>query len=100
MKYFKNYFTLVLLILITSSDLHAQLFGGQLRPKKPVSFVIPPTITLAQNRVHFIASIYDADYLPYQAAAAVATTATNVNADGTPEAVSYTHLTLPTTPYV
>ena len=46
--------------------------------------VLTPDITLQQNRVHWIAAIYDTDYLPYTAPTAPASTAT-VNADGSPE---------------
>ena len=54
---------------------------------------IPATITLAQDRVYMIASVYDQDYLPYTAPTGAATTntqaadnsneATTVNVQGT-----------------
>jgi len=49
------------------------------------AIVIPTTITLAQNRMYFVASIIDADYLPYQAPTTAATTDINVTADGIAE---------------
>jgi len=52
-------------------------------PNNPVD-VLPASITLVQNRMHWIASIYDVDYLPYTAPAGPATTAV-VAADGTPD---------------
>jgi uncharacterized protein (TIGR02145 family) len=52
------------------------------------NITIPANITLAQNRRHFIASINDSDYLPYQPATTAATTDTNVAADGTAEATA------------
>jgi len=45
MKYSKNYFRLLLLFLLCSSNLHAQLFGGQVRPKKVATSPINPTGT-------------------------------------------------------
>jgi uncharacterized protein (TIGR02145 family) len=52
------------------------------------AITIPATITLSQNRIHFIASINDTDYLPYVAATTPATTDTNVTADGVAEATA------------
>ncbi len=49
-----------------------------------MSVTIPGEITLAENRDHLIASIYDNDYLPYTLPTGSATTATE-NADGTTE---------------
>jgi hypothetical protein len=48
---------------------------------------IPATISLAQNRSHFVASVYDQDYLPYTAPTGVATTATQP-ANGVNEATT------------
>ena len=48
---------------------------------------IPATITLGQNVDHFVASIYDQDYLPYTAPTGAAVT-TTVAADGTNEATT------------
>lgn len=52
-------------------------------PDNPVG-VLPSSITLVQNRVQWIASIYDVDYLPYTAPTGPATTAV-LAADGTPD---------------
>ena len=49
---------------------------------------IPATITLAQDRVYMIASVYDQDYLPYTAPTGPATTTTPVAAGGGNEAVT------------
>ncbi len=38
------------------------------------SIVIPPTITLAQNRKYIVASVFDRDYLPYTVPSGAATT--------------------------
>ncbi|PWN57943.1 hypothetical protein C1634_025155, partial [Chryseobacterium viscerum] len=48
---------------------------------------IPANITLAQNRMYMVASIYDKDYLPYTAPAGAATSSTQA-ADGTNESVT------------
>lgn len=48
---------------------------------------IPATITLAQDRVYMIASVYDQDYLPYTAPSGPATTNTQA-AGGSNEAVT------------
>ncbi|SIS76250.1 hypothetical protein [Chryseobacterium gambrini] len=65
-------------------------FGGQSCTfSLPVTaaITIPTSITLAQNRVHLIASIYDQDYLPYTAPTVPAST--NVQAaDGSNEAIT------------
>lgn len=49
--------------------------------------ILTPNITLSQNRRHWIASVFDTDYLPYTAPASAASIAV-VNADGTPDAVT------------
>lgn len=49
------------------------------------SVTIPSTITLAQNSLYMVASIYDQDYLPYTAPTGSATTNTPTAADGTNE---------------
>lgn len=51
------------------------------------SGILPPNITLLQNRRHWIASVYDTDYLPYTPPAGAANINV-VNADGTPDAVT------------
>ncbi len=61
----------------------AQLFGGGIKSSNKT--VIPATITLAQDQMYFIASVYDQNYLPYTAPTALATTDTNVNPDGITE---------------
>ncbi|MCQ4142620.1 fibrobacter succinogenes major paralogous domain-containing protein [Chryseobacterium sp. EO14] len=65
-------------------------FGGQnCTFSLPVTaaITIPTSITLAQNRIHMIASIFDQDYLPYTTPTAPAST--NVQAaDGSNEAVT------------
>ena len=48
---------------------------------------IPATITLGQNKMYMVASIYDQDYLPYTAPTGAATTNTQA-ANGTNEAVT------------
>lgn len=48
--------------------------------------VLTSSITLSQSRTHYIASVYDTDYLPYATPTAAASTAV-LNADGTPEAI-------------
>jgi hypothetical protein len=48
---------------------------------------IPLTITLAQNRIYMVASIYDQDFLPYVAPTVSASTATQA-ANGVNEAVT------------
>ena len=48
---------------------------------------IPATITLAQDRVYMIASVYDQDYLPYTAPSGPATTITQA-ANGSNEATT------------
>lgn len=50
-------------------------------------FTMPASITLAQNRTHIIASVYDQDYLPYTAPTATASTSTQA-ANGVNEAVT------------
>ena len=45
--------------------------------------VLPGTVTLAQNSRHWVASVYDNDYLPYTPPTAPASTARPVAADGT-----------------
>jgi hypothetical protein len=51
-------------------------------------FVVPASISLAQNKAYIVASVYDQDYLPYTAPVGVATTATPVAANGANEAVT------------
>ena len=48
------------------------------------SITIPNSITLAQNKVYMVVSVYDKDYLPYTTPTAAAT-ATAIAADGTNE---------------
>lgn len=62
----------------------AQLFGGTIKPK---SITFPSTITLKQNLTYTVASVYDQNYVPWTAPVAAATTDTNVNPDGTNEAI-------------
>jgi uncharacterized protein (TIGR02145 family) len=45
--------------------------------------VLPPNFTLAQNRIQYIASIFDNNYLPYTIPTGPATTTRPVDADGT-----------------
>jgi len=73
--------TLLIVCLLLSVNASAQLFGGQI---KPGVFKLPTTITLAQNQIYFVASVYDTDYSPYTAPTSAATTATQA-ADGVAE---------------
>ncbi len=49
-----------------------------------VQYIVPTTITLAQNQNYFVASVFDEDYLPYSTPTVAATTSTQA-ADGTNE---------------
>ena len=49
------------------------------------SGLIPASLTLAQSRKYFVASVFDQNYVPYTAPVTAATTATGVNPDGTSE---------------
>ncbi len=75
------YVLMLALLLFSSIQADAQLFGGQIKAFPG----IPPSITLAQNRIYFLYSVYDANYLPYTAPTTAASTAT-VDADGVAEA--------------
>ena len=52
------------------------------------AYIVPATITLAQNKTYMVASVYDQDYLPYTAPTGAATTATAVAVNGANEAVT------------
>jgi uncharacterized protein (TIGR02145 family) len=70
-----------LLLAIGASSAFAQMPGMPYMPYvKPPT--IPANITLAQNQKYMVASIYDADYLPYSAPTAAATTTRPVPAGG------------------
>jgi hypothetical protein len=64
--------------------------GGQncvLTRNVSTPIVIPANIVLAQNRVHFIASVFDQDYLPYTTPTVAASTGSQA-ANGTNELVT------------
>jgi hypothetical protein len=83
-------------VIFPLSSSYAQMFGGQIKSKNPNSFVIPSTITLAQNQRYFIASVNDNDYLPYSPPTATASTDA-LGADGTTETLVDVQGTLTTT---
>jgi uncharacterized protein (TIGR02145 family) len=56
-------------------------------PGAPYIPYVKSTITLGQNILYFVASMYDTDYLPYTTPTAVATTGTKA-ADGTTESTT------------
>jgi uncharacterized protein (TIGR02145 family) len=69
-------------------------FGGQ---TCLLNVTILATITLAQNQKYLLASIHDADYLPYTAPTEAATTTTPVAAGGTSPATIDVQGRIPTT---
>jgi len=77
-------FAVVLLagLLLLPGTTRAQLFGGTIIKN---SSIIPANLTLAQDRIYFLTSVYDDNYLPYADPTVAATTDTNVNPDGTAE---------------
>jgi Fibrobacter succinogenes major domain (Fib_succ_major) len=74
-------YILVVLGILCPLELQAQLFGGTIISR------IPTTITLGQNRKHFVVSVYDQDYWPYANPGSAATTATQA-ANGINESVT------------
>jgi uncharacterized protein (TIGR02145 family) len=72
-----------LFLAVCTVQVFAQMVGAPYMPYvKPVT--IPANLTLGQNAKYMLASIYDADYLPYTTPTATAITGA-VAADGTAE---------------
>ena len=69
--------------LLIPAGANAQLFGGMIKTGR---FVIPANITLVQNQIYFVTSVYDKNYLPFSVPTTPATADTNVNPDGIDEA--------------
>jgi len=76
-----NKLWLICFVFFSFQFSNAQLFGGQIKVKKN-TIQIPANITLAQDRVYFIPSVFDQDYLPYAEQTDAASTSTRA-ADGT-----------------
>lgn len=51
----------LLLLCMIPAPAKAQLFGGMIKAQRPIA----ANITLSQNQIHYVASVYDEDYLPY-----------------------------------
>jgi hypothetical protein len=81
-----------LLLAIGAEQALAQMPGMPYMP-----YVKPATITLTQNQKYMLASIYDADYLPYTAPTAAATTTRPVPAGGTSPVTIDVQGSIPTT---
>ena len=81
----KKLLVVLLFLLVSGAYIFAQMPGTPYMPCPGV--VIPSTITLSQNRIYLMASVYDTDYLPYTAPVGAATTGSAV-ADGATETVT------------
>lgn len=99
MKY-SRIIILFFVCLVFSTNGMAQLFGGGIlsRPKveAPVIPEIPATITLVQNASHYVASVYDLDYIPLTMSTVPANTNT-MPADGIADPTVNIQGSIPTT---
>jgi len=53
---YNAFLLLLMILLLVPGNALAQLFGGQIIKK---SSIIPANLTLAQNRIYFLTSVYD-----------------------------------------
>ena len=81
----KKLVVVLLFLLVPGAYIFAQMSGTPYMPCPGV--VIPSTLTLSQNRIYLMASVYDTDYLPYTAPTGAATTGSAV-ANGIAETVT------------
>lgn len=75
---------LVSFFLLKSVTFQAQVVGTPKPLFRTSSSIIPSTLSLEKNKVYYVASVFDQNYLPYSTPTTAATTAT-LNPDGVTE---------------